>query len=383
MKVKQNELSSILKANGCQAYVIYDSAVNPDMRYLTSFSIREPVLYIHYEDNTSELIVPEMEAARAKHETDLTIIARNELGYRQIYEEVADSYETIARIIQMRCPGSIMIPKTMPAALAFSLRKNQEVFLDSEKTIELMRKIKSEKELEYIAASAQATESAMAHAISLIREANVEEGVLHHAITNIPLTSESLRYEIHKVLLKQGYHAIDTIVACGLNSFMPHWTGSGLLHANQPIIIDIFPSSDRTGYFADMTRTISKGEPAQKIIDMYAAVSNALHLAQDMVRPEMSTKEIHLAVLNYLAEQGFETAGQCGFVHSLGHGVGLAVHELPSLSLHDMPLQKNQVIAIEPALYYPDVGGVRIENIGIVKDTGFASFTKYPEVLIV
>jgi Xaa-Pro aminopeptidase len=223
----------------------------------------------------------------------------------------------------------------------------------------------------------------MAHAISCIQNAIVKEGVLYHAETKALLTSELLRYKIHKVLLKQGYHAEDTIVACGLNTSMPHWSGTGALHAHQPIIIDIFPSSDTSGYYADMTRTISKGAPAQKIIDMHAVVLDALHIAQSMVKPGVSTKEMHQTVLNYFTEHGFLTAGQSGFIHSLGHGVGLSVHEFPSLSLLDMPLQKNQVIAIEPALYYTDVGGVRIENIGVVTDAGFHSFLTYPEVLIV
>jgi len=381
--MKQGTLASILKAHSCQAYVIYDTAANPDMRYLTSFSIHDPVLYIHYANDKRELIVPEMEVARARHETEHTVISRSELGYREIFSELRDQYKTLARIIQNRCPGTILIPQTMPAALAFSLSDNQNIVVDAEQSIEKLRCIKSEKECEYIKTSAQTAEAAMAHAISLIQNAVVEEGILYHAGAKTPLTSESLRYEIHNVLLKQGYHADGTIVACGMHSAMPHWTGTGALYANEPIIIDIFPSSDVTGYYADMTRTISKGEPAQKIIEMYAAVSHALHLAQDMVKPGINAKELYQAVLNYFAEQGFETAGQSGFIHSLGHGVGLAVHELPALSLYDASLQKNQVIAIEPGLYYSDVGGVRIENIGMVTNTGFVSFTTYPEVLIV
>jgi Xaa-Pro aminopeptidase len=255
--------------------------------------------------------------------------------------------------------------------------------VDNEQAIEKLRSIKSDKERDYIMASAQVAETAMAYAISLIQNAIVKEGVLYRAETMTPLTSESLRYEIHNILLKQGYHADGTIIACGMNSAMPHWTGTGALYANQPIIIDIFPSSDTTGYYADMTRTVSKGEPAQKITDMYTAVSKALRLAQDMVKPGISVKEMYQAVLDCFEGQGFQTAGLSGFIHSLGHGVGLAVHELPSLSLHDGSLQENQVIAIEPGLYYPDIGGVRLENIGIVTDTGFVSFTTYPEVLII
>ena len=117
--MKQETFASILKAHSCQAYVIYDTAANPDMRYLTSFSIHDPVLYIHYANNKRELIVPEMEVARARYETDHTVISRNELGYREIFSELRDQYKTIARIIQSRCPGKILIPQTMPAALAF------------------------------------------------------------------------------------------------------------------------------------------------------------------------------------------------------------------------------------------------------------------------
>jgi len=381
--MKQETFASILKAHSCQAYVIYDTAANPDMRYLTSFSIHDPVLYIHYANNKRELIVPEMEVSRAKYETDHTVISRNELGYREIFSELRDQYKTIARIIQSRCPGKILIPQTMPAALAFSLSDNQSILVDTEQSVEKLRCIKSAEECEYITTSAQAAEVAMARAISLIQNAVVEEEMLYNAETKTLLTSESLRYEIHHLLLKLGYHADGTIVACGVNSAMPHWRGAGALYANQPIIIDIFPSSDITGYYADMTRTISKGKPAQKIIEMYAAVSHALHLAQDMAKPGINAKDLYQAVLDFFTEQGFETAGQSGFIHSLGHGVGLAVHELPALSLYDASLQENQVIAIEPGLYYPDVGGVRIENIGRVTNTGFVSFTAYPEVLIV
>ena len=144
---------------------------------------------------------------------------------------------------------------------------------------------------------------------------------------------------------------------------MPHCTGSGILKSNQPIVIDIFPRSELTGYFADMTRTVSKGEPDSNVTELYRSVKEALILGESGVKTGASGVDLYQSVRTFFEEQGF-ASGTEGFTHSLGHGVGLEVHEAPSLSPVGTVLQPGEVITIEPGLYYRGIGGVRDRKYG-------------------
>jgi Xaa-Pro aminopeptidase len=196
------------------------------------------------------------------------------------------------------------------------------------------------------------------------------------------LTSERVRTEIHKRLIDFGCRGIDTIVSCAGDTAIPHVAGSGSLSAGQPIIIDIFPRNDATGYVSDMTRTVSKGEPEPAILEMYDAVRAAQDLAASLVAPGKTGPGIHQAVVNYFKDHGFESNTK-GFIHNLGHGVGLAVHELPSVGPNGGDLTAGNVITLEPGLYYPGTGGVRLEDMGVVTDAGFERFTQFPRELVV
>ena len=147
--------------------------------------------------------------------------------------------------------------------------------------------------------------------------------------------------------------------------------------------MDVFPQNLKTGYFADMTRTIAKGAPADEIIRMYKTVHDAKELAVNLLGPGITGAEVHNAVAAYFAEQGYETAGSSGFIHSLGHGVGLEIHEGPSLSPSGGILEPGNVVTIEPGLYYPGIGGVRLEDMGVITEDGFDRFTNFEEQLIV
>jgi Xaa-Pro aminopeptidase len=150
----------------------------------------------------------------------------------------------------------------------------------------------------------------------------------------------------------------------------------------EPIIIDIFPQDESTGYVADMTRTVSKGEPDAQIREMYSAVQDAQDLAARHAVPGKTGAELYQETVDLFNEHGFDS-GTRGFIHSLGHGVGLAVHELPSLSPSGGLLSAGNVITIEPGLYYPGIGGVRIEDMGIVTRKGFDRLTDFSRDLVI
>ena len=163
---------------------------------------------------------------------------------------------------------------------------------------------------------------------------------------------------------------------------MPHITGTGPLKADEPIVIDLFPCEEKTGYYADMTRTVVKGEPTPEIRDMYTALREAKQLGIAQVKAGVSGAAVYHVVVDYFKERGYESDTR-GFVHNLGHGVGLQVHEQPTVGPAGKELKAGSVITIEPGLYYPGIGGVRLEDIGEVTTKGFSNFTKFPEDLIV
>ncbi|MDD1669806.1 MAG: Xaa-Pro peptidase family protein, partial [Methanomicrobiales archaeon] len=229
-----------------------------------------------------------------------------------------------------------------------------------------------------IARVQEATEAAMGGAISSIRSARVRKGVLYRGKN--PLTSEILQREVAVALLERGCRAVDTIIACGGDSAIPHMRGSGPLREGEPVILDIFPQDEETGYTADMSRTVVKGEPTPEIRDMFEAVLGAQSLAMDLARPGATGAEVHGKVVDYFRERGYGSTTK-GFIHNLGHGVGLEVHELPTLGPAGGELAAGNVITLEPGLYEPGTGGVRLEDLGVVTADGFRDLTRLAKEL--
>jgi len=186
---------------------------------------------------------------------------------------------------------------------------------------------------------------------------------------------------MHKTLMDYGCHAIDTIVTCGKDTALPHALGSGPLMESEPIVIDTFPADDMTGYFTDMTRTVVRGEPSAELVEMYDAVREAQDLGMSLVKDGAAGSSAHQAVVDLFSEKGYGT-NSSGFTHNLGHGVGLEVHELPTLGPAGGALAVGNVLTVEPGLYYRDIGGVRLENTGAVRAAGFDTFTKFPREFI-
>jgi Xaa-Pro aminopeptidase len=170
---------------------------------------------------------------------------------------------------------------------------------------------------------------------------------------------------------------VDTIISCGEDSAIPHIRGSGPLREGESIILDIFPQDEETGYTADMSRTVVRGEPSDRIREMFEAVLGAQALAMTLVRPGVTGAEVHGKVVDYFKDRGFES-NTTGFIHNLGHGVGLDVHELPVLGPGGGELAAGNVITLEPGLYYPGKGGVRLEDMGVVTADGFRDLTRMP-----
>jgi len=370
-------LDAAIASAGAKAYVAYGSSVDADLRYLTRFRTSDPVPYVKLRGEPGKIIVSQMEYERASRESTAIPVTRAQAGLTEILKEEKNRWRAYARMIAGLAGGDILVPPQFPAALARELEAFSRVIVD-EDTVLSIRAVKSDDEIAAIARVQEATEAAMGGAISAIRSAKVKKGVLYRGRT--PLTSEMLQMEVALILLGRGCRAVDTIISCGEDSAIPHVRGSGPLREGAPVILDIFPQDEETGYTSDMSRTVVKGEPSAKIGEMFEAVLGAQGLAAGLVRPGATGAEIHGKVVDYFRERGYESNTK-GFIHNLGHGVGLEVHELPTLGPAGGELAAGNVITLEPGLYYPGVGGVRLEDAGVVTADGFRDLTRLPKEL--
>lgn len=216
--------------------------------------------------------------------------------------------------------------------------------------------------------------------------------VIQYLSTDRAPTSETAHDIIDRVLEVYDCESPEGhIVAGGAQAIEPHERGHGPINTGEAIVIDIFPRSKSTGYFADMTRTVCIGEPPPDLQNMYYAVSAAHDLAILMIRPGISGKDLHEVASRYFIDAGYLTSGKGnefsyaeGFVHSLGHGVGRAVHEAPRVSpKSEDVLVAGDVITIEPGLYYPGMGGIRIEDMVQVTEDGYRNLTQFEKRFVI
>jgi Xaa-Pro aminopeptidase len=367
-------LDTAIREAGACAYVAYGSSADANTRYLTRLRTTDPVVFIKRPGERGRLIVPQMEYERAVRESPAAVVTRSDAGFFEYIKAGESRLRATAHMIADQAGGAVLVPERFPLGLARELESFAPVLLDAG-TVESMRAVKSAEEIEHIRAVQRATEAAMDHALTLIRSTRSKNGILHHG--DAPLTSEAVRAGMHRLLLDFGCRGTDTIVACGADTALPHHVGTGPLVEGEPIVIDIFPQDEQTGYHADMTRTVVKGEATPEIREMYDAVRDAQQMASSHIRPGASGAALYQEVVDFFKERGYATDTQ-GFVHSLGHGVGLEVHEQPSLGPMGEDLAVGNVVTVEPGLYYTGIGGVRLEDMGAVSPDGFDRFTRYP-----
>jgi Xaa-Pro aminopeptidase len=370
-------LSEAIKTNGADAYVVYASSHDADMRYLTHFTASDPFVFFKKPGTKGIIIVSQMEIGRASRESASAVMTRTQAGLPDILKTEKDPYRATAKMIAGQVGKKILVPPDFPIALANSLSEYCSILVDKG-TVRSMRAKKRRDEILAIKNVQKVTEKAMGLAVSLIKKASVKKGILH--IDKKPLTAEHIKFSMHSLLLQHGCTAVDTIVSCGEETAIPHMTGTGSLKSNEPIVIDIFPVNEKSGYYADMTRTVVKGEASTEIREMYTALYEAKQLGISQVKAGVSGADIHQTVVDFFKDHGYESNSR-GFVHNLGHGVGLQVHELPIVGPAGKELVSGNVITIEPGLYYPGIGGVRLEDMGVVKKTKFENFTVFPEEL--
>ena len=389
MQPDLSRLDAFLDERGADGYLVDADAESSDQRYLSGFDAPDP--YVTLYDGEVHLLVSSLEYGRAKRESRAASVARKvDYGYGSLREEHgphAANDRVLAAFLDEHGVESVYTPARFPLATADGVRElGVEATADTDDVITEIRATKTDAEIEHVRTAQRANERAMARAEQLLRESDASGGVLVH--DGEDLTSERVRREIEMELLRHDHALDETIVACGADAADPHDRGSGPLRPDEPVIVDIFPRGKDSKYYADMTRTFVKGIPSDTVAAWYDCTLAAMDAAFDAIEPGTTGAAVHDAVCDVYERAGEPTlrsdeATETGFIHSTGHGVGLDIHERPSVAPGGDELEPGHVITVEPGLYAPDHGGVRIEDLVVVTEDGFENLTGYPKELAV
>ena len=384
MEPDLSALDAFLDENDYDGYLVHADSDDSTQYYLSGFDAPDPFVTL-YDGEVRLLFHRSLEFGRAKREARAATVERSiDYGYGEYsegYDPHEASYRVLADFLDAYDVDSVAVPPRFPTHVADGLRdRDVGVTADREDTVTDIRSVKTDEETEHVREAQRANEAAMRAAEDLIAAAEVRDGTLYH--DGEPLTSEAVKTEIEVTLLRRGCALDETIVACGADAADPHERGSGPLEAHEAIIVDIFPQDKATKYHADMTRTFCKGEPDETVREWYDLTEDAYRAALDAVEPGVTGADVHDAACDVYEDAGLPTlrsdeGTETGFIHSTGHGVGLDVHENPSIAPGGEELEPGHVITIEPGLYDPGVGGVRIEDLVVVTEDGHENLTDY------
>jgi Xaa-Pro aminopeptidase len=356
-------------------FLMIDNSVhNQDMYYATRFFAPDQFLYLRCGD-ADILMVPEMELGRARKESRIRDI-RTTSDYRVIeklkqYGRDRAQSLVVSELLHDEGATEVTVPHNFPVFLADELRGDGFKITPVQSPIRKLRSVKTREEIGHIKKAQNCCEAAMRSAIDLIRRADIRKGILTDPDSNQPLTSERVRTAIERALLDCGCESEGTIVAGGKDAADPHNAGRGALRASESIVIDIFPRLKMERYYADMTRTVARGSPSRALSEMYDAVLDAQTAALRVVRAGVSGEEVHDAACRVFEDAGYREL----FIHSTGHGVGLDIHEDPHIGVGGEILKAGNAITVEPGLYNPEIGGIRIEDLVVVTKSGCENLT--------
>ncbi len=355
-----------------QGRLIAADSSDADIRYGSGFNAADEFIYFEKGDQRFAA-VSILEFSRALEEVKEDVKVIETAAIRKKYPK--DDF----LVALSKCYGITewIVPDRFPLGYAENLRKNRIAVRTAEGDFFPERAVKTADELEKIRQVMQITENAMRMVQDMIRSASVNtHGMLVRKNGDL-LTSEWVRREIEAEFKRQSCTANQTIIAGGVQGAAPHCIGEGPLPAGMPIVCDIFPRSDETGYWGDMTRTFCKGAAKPVVRRAFESVRTAAEKSLAMLRAGVTGESVHVCAARSMEADGFTAHKNadgipCGFIHGLGHGVGLDIHEQPRLSpSNKQPLPVNAVVSVEPGLYDPAWGGIRLEDLVIVTADGY------------
>ena len=369
-------------------------AVNKSLFQAIAFNVGDPAALIRFlkaEGEERLLILRDIEMARAKASAAADTVhcpadftpSSGLSGDRE-----TATAQAVAECLARKGVQSVVSDRTLPLSFADEiLKRNIEIEYDPELGV-LDRRQKGPKEIEALREAQADTETAIRMACETIARATPDAaGVLHDK--EGMLTSERVREMIDLHLLRMGYETTPSIVAGGTCGGDCHERGKGPLRTGEPVIIDIFPRNKNSLYVGDCTRCVVNGDIPPVIDAMHKAIVEAKAAATARTSAGVTGEQVHEATLEKIHAHGFASGlpgsddpdDRIAMTHGTGHGVGLDVHEPPLLDFGGPVLLKGDALTIEPGLYAPAIGGLRIEDMVIVTDDGVESLNSLPEGL--
>lgn len=367
-------------------FILYGNPENDkDVYYAAGFDAPDPLFVI---ERTGEriLLVSDLEYERARKESrvDRVVSSTQLLTNLELKGGLTHNFPAVlTAVLEDQQETTFTVPANFPIALADGLRAKGITLTVKADPFFDERVVKRSDEIEKIRAVEHAVDRVYYELADIFKKTKIVADSLVYEGTT--LTSEWVKDVIFKSLYKQQCLPVGTIVAGGDQAVDPHNRGSGPLQPHRFIIVDIFPQHMGHHYWGDMTRTFVIGDVSAAMQKQYDAVRVAQQWACDTLKAGISGNEIHRGIEKSFSEAGFETGPRNGvlqgFFHGTGHGVGLDIHEAPRVSADQPSLAQGTVVTIEPGLYYLDTGGVRIEDLGLVTETGYDNFCTFPKEL--
>jgi Xaa-Pro aminopeptidase len=365
--------------------IFADTMRSPEMRHEVPVAVPDPFLYVE-TNGSRHAVLTSFEVDRVGA-VGIEAHPIEEFGWDELVgkgpreEQALLLYERAAEQLGVR---DAVVPPTFPLELADRLRAKGLTLTADQKLFAERRRVKNESELAGIRRAQRGTEAAMAAAREMLRAAEVGDGTL--TLDGEPLTSERIKARIAEVFSEHNLVSDASIVAHGAQGAEGHEMGSGPIAPGESVVIDLFPRDIESACYADMTRTFVVGEISDELAEYHRLVDEALRKSLEAVKAGVEGNPIYRLVCEIFHDAGYPTQlskkeGEVlssGFFHSLGHGVGLEVHEQPWLSRDPSQLVAGDVITLEPGLYRKGFGGVRLEDLVLVTADGAENLTDFP-----
>ena len=364
--------------------IVAASDHDPDMLYATRFFAPDAFIFLE-QNGRRTLVLTDLEIDRGRKQAE----ADEFVSYNSLEREVQGTkkktppFEKIlSHFLEKRGVRSALVPANFPLGFARELATRRIRLQTTNGLFWPEREAKSDDELRLMRRALAVTEKGLARAMEVLRASSAGAGKkLRWA--GRTLTSEILRAEIDSAILRAGGLPANTIVAGGDQACDPHERGFGPLKSDSLIILDIFPRDAQSGYFGDLTRTVVRGRASEEQRRLWETVRKGQALALRKMKPGVDGLALHNEIKQFFATQGYPTevrdGRQVGFFHGTGHGLGLEIHEHPRFQ--KTVFKPGQVLTVEPGLYYPGIGGVRIEDVVVLTRTGIRMLSRFEKRL--
>ena len=366
--------------------IVSASEGDANMLYATGFFVPDPFIFLQHK-HKKYVVMSDLEVDRAKRQAtvdQVLSLSRYQRELRKTGKPRPTMVDVMDLVFRARGIRSLVVPANFSALLmdqlrakGFNVRIKRDPFFPERET-------KTAAEVRHISESLRVAKLGLDAGIRALKRAKIGRDRYLY-LNGSRLTSEILKTIVNTTIMAQGALPSHTILSSGNQCVDPHHEGSGPIRAHTSIIFDIFPRSQKTGYFGDLSRTVVRGRASDKLKEIYATVQAGQQLGFEMIRHGADGKEIHQKILALFKARGFPTGkikGRMqGFFHGTGHGLGLDIHEAPRIAPVEGALQKGHVVTVEPGLYYLGIGGVRLEDVVLVTAHGNRNLTNCPQFL--